>query len=327
MLNGAIIVNKAPGFTSTQYTEKIKTIINQKLRKLYKGQTIELIEKAGHTGTLDPAASGVLVILINNATKIIPFLSKEKSYTFEIIIGKETDTLDNCGQTIKEITISNINPIIKKIEEILPSYIGKFTQKAPLYSSKKIQGQRLYQIARNIQNNTDNLTESINQKINTVNINSVKVISHYYQNNYHRAQLEIECSQGTYIRSFIQDLSEKIQVPLTLSFLVRKNSNNFTIQQALTIEKIKNENIIENLIIPLENILNNFSFAIVNDKSVFKVRNGHSFSNQQIIYLEKKGIYNDKNIFVVKDRKKENIAIAISNDTINFKVKKVLKPF
>jgi len=324
VVDGAIVVNKAPGFSSTQYCEKIKTIINQKLRKLYSGKTIELIEKAGHTGTLDPAASGVLVILLNKATKIIPFLSKNKAYTFEVIIGKETDTLDNSGKTIREIPIEKIDPIIKQIENILPSYIGKFNQKAPLYSSKKIQGQRLYKIARSQESNQQNIIE---QKTNTVTIQSFKLISYYKHLNYYRAQLEVECSQGTYIRSIIQDLSEKINFPLTLSFLVRKNSNNFTLSQALTIEKIKNSQQINELIIPLEEILNNFQFVIVNDRAIFKVRNGHDFINQHVIYLEKKGIYNDKNTFVVKDRKKENLAIAISNDTISFKVKKVLKPF
>ncbi|MEN3014553.1 MAG: tRNA pseudouridine(55) synthase TruB [bacterium] len=324
-LDGAIVVNKSPGFTSTQYVEKIKTIINQKLRRIYRQtQSVgDLVEKAGHTGTLDPNAAGILVILLNKATKIIPYLSKHKTYSCEIILGKETDTLDTSGKVINQVNITpeTASQIVKQIENLLPQYIGKFTQYAPSYSAKKIKGIRMYQIAPKLQQ------QLVQQKSNIVYIYSIKLLDHYFFNNHHRIQLEIECSQGTYVRSIIKDISQKINIPLTLSFLVRKNSNNFTLSQSVTIEEIKQTPNISDLIIPLTTILENFSYVIVNDKTVFKVRNGHSFSNQNIIHLEKKGIYNDKNIFIVKDRRKEILAICQSDDCINFKIRKVLKPY
>lgn len=324
-MDGLIVINKAPGFSSTQYTEKVKTIINQKLRKIYKEQGItgELIEKAGHTGTLDPTAAGVLVILLNKATKILPFLNKNKTYLCEVIIGKETDTLDISGKVLKEITLNKeqINSILKNLESLLTFYIGKFNQNPPIYSSKKVQGKRLYELATSLSTNT------FQEKTNPVYIYELKLLNYYYHLNYHRIQLEIQCSQGTYVRSIIKDISDKINLPMTLSFLVRKNSNNFTLKQSLTIEDIKNCDDITNKIMKLEEILNNFPYVTVNDKTVFKVRNGHSFSNQNIIHLEKKGNYNDRNILVVKDRKKEILAIAQSDNFINFKIKKVLKPY
>ncbi|MCX7758984.1 MAG: tRNA pseudouridine(55) synthase TruB [bacterium] len=324
-LDGAIVINKSPGFTSTQYLEKVKTIVNQKLRKIYKEQGItgEFIEKAGHTGTLDPNAAGVLVILLNKSTKIIPFINKNKSYVCEIILGKETDTIDNTGKTIKEVEINKekAQKIVKDIEELLPTYIGKFNQSPPVYSSKKVQGKRLYELAPILQSTI------FQEKSNIVYIHSIKILNHYEFLNYQRIQVEIECSQGTYVRSIIKDISDKINFPLTLSFLVRKNSNNFTLSNSITIEELKNSENIVDKIIKLQDILNDFPFVIVNDKTVFKVRNGHSFSSQNTIHIEKKGKYNDRNIFIVKDRKKEFLALAQSDNMINFKVKKVLKPY
>lgn len=325
MIDGVIVVNKSPGFSSTQYLEKVKIIINQKLRRYYKEQGIvgELVEKAGHSGTLDPNAAGVLAIFINKATKIIPFISKNKSYIFEAILGKETETLDNLGKTTKEIKIDEklFQESIKNIQEILPAYIGKFNQLTPAYSSKKVKGKKLYEVAKSLNSNL------FKEKITTVYIYSLKLIDSYYFNGYYRVQLEMECSQGTYVRSIIKDMGDKIGIPLTLSFLVRKNSNDFSIDETVTIEELKNATNIFEKIIKLENYLHSFPFVIINDRTIFKVRNGHDFSSQNLIHIEKKGKFADKNIFVVKDRKKEILAIAYSDNLINFKVKKVLKPY
>ncbi|MCS7165180.1 MAG: tRNA pseudouridine(55) synthase TruB [Candidatus Calescibacterium sp.] len=324
-IDGALVINKAPGFTSTQYLEKVKTILNQKLRKIYKEQGItgELVEKAGHTGTLDPNASGVLVIFLNKSTKIIPFINKNKSYVCEVILGKETNTIDNTGETINEIKISkeDAEKVVKDIDAILPSYIGKFNQLPPVYSSKKIQGKRLYEIAQHMD------SPIFKEKSNVVYIYSIKIINHYYFRDYYRIQIEVDCSQGTYVRSIIKDISQKVNLPMTLSFLVRKNSNNFTLADSITIEELKNSTNVIDKIIKFEKILENFPFVIVNDKTVFKVRNGHSFTSQNTIYIEKKGKYHDRNVFVVKDRKKDFLAIAQSDDMINFKTRKVLKPY
>lgn len=325
MIDGILVVNKPPGFSSTQYLEKVKTILNQKLRKFYKEQGIvgDLVEKAGHSGTLDPSAAGILVIFINKATKLLPFINKNKSYIFEVIVGKETDTLDNTGKITKEIKIDNnlFQEVIKKMEDILPSYVGKFSQLAPAYSSKKIKGKKLYELAPTLNKTL------IEEKISNIHIYSLKLIDSYYFRNEYRIQLEMDCSQGTYVRSIIKDIADKIGVPLTLGFLVRKNSNDFTLEDSLTIEEIKNSSNILEKIFKFEDYLNNFPFVIVNDRTVFKVRNGHSFTIQNVIYTEKKGKYNDKNIFTVKDRKKEILAIAQSDNLINFKIKKVLKPY
>ncbi|MFN3995420.1 MAG: tRNA pseudouridine(55) synthase TruB, partial [bacterium] len=261
MIDGVLAVNKSPGFSSTQYLEKIKTILNQKLRKFYKEQGItgDLVEKAGHSGTLDPNAAGVLVIFINKATKLLPYISKNKSYIFEVIVGKETDTLDTLGKITKEIKIDNTSfqEITKKIEDLLPSYLGKFTQLTPAYSSKKIKGKKLYELAQ-ILNKT-----LVEEKTTTVYIYSLKLIDNYYFRNEYRIQLEMDCSQGTYVRSVIKDIGDKIGVPLTLAFLVRKSSNDFTLEEAFTIEEIKNSPNIFEKILKVEDYLNNFPFVIV----------------------------------------------------------------
>jgi len=318
-LNGFIIINKVPGFSTTNYTDKIKKIINNKLRSIYLKSGIigELVEKAGHTGSLDPFASGVIVIAINDATKIIQFLNKQKKYIAEIQIGISTDTYDISGQIIKKekYTKTEINKIIKSIESSLSNFIGKIEQTPPLFSAKKIQGKRAYQLAR------ENLTNT-NLKKHTVYIQNISIINQYKD----RLTIQVECLEGTYIRSLVNDISNLINIPLTLSFLVRINSNNFDISQSYTIEEIKSSKDL-NFILPLNSVLDNFSKAVIQDKYIFKVRNGHHFTKSSTITLNKNGIYNDKNIFTVMDKKRNHLAIAYSDNDINFKIKRVLMPF
>jgi len=318
-LSGFIIINKVPGFSTTNYTDKIKKIINNKLRSIYLENGIigELVEKAGHTGSLDPFAIGVIVIAINDATKIIQFLNKQKKYIAEIQIGISTDTYDISGQIIKQekYTKTEINKIIKSIESYLSNFIGKIEQSPPPFSAKKIQGKRAYKLAR------ENLT-NINLKKHTVYIQNLSIINQYKD----KLTIQVECSEGTYIRSLVNDISNLINIPLTLSFLVRINSNNFDISNSYTIEEIKNSADL-NFIIPLNNILDNFSKVVIQDKYIFKVRNGHHFTKSLTITLNKKGIYNDRNIFTVMDKKRNHLAIAYSDNDINFKIKRVLMPF
>jgi tRNA pseudouridine55 synthase len=318
-LSGFIIINKVPGFSTTNYTDKIKKIINNKLRSIYLGKGVigDLVEKAGHTGSLDPFASGVIVIAINDATKIIQFLNKQKKYIAEIQIGISTDTYDISGQIIKQekYTKTEIIKIIKSIESSLSNFIGKIQQSPPPFSAKKIQGKRAYELAR------QNLT-NINLKKHTVYIQNISIINQYKD----KLTIQVECSEGTYIRSLVNDISNLINIPLTLSFLVRINSNNFDISNSYTIEEIKNSQDL-NFIIPLNNVLDNFSKVVIQDKYIFKVRNGHHFTKISTITLNKNGIYNAKNIFTVMDKKRNHLAIAYSDNDINFKIKRVLMPF
>ncbi|MGC8733562.1 MAG: tRNA pseudouridine(55) synthase TruB [bacterium] len=325
-LDGIIVINKVPGFSTTNYTEKIKKIINNKLRSIYlKEKTIgELIEKAGHTGSLDPFASGVIVIAINNATKIIQFLNKQKKYIAEIQIGISTDTYDISGQILKQQKYSKqeINKIINLIENSLVNFIGKIEQLPPPFSAKKIQGKRAYKLSRENLNNPENKELNLNLKKHTVYIENISIINQYKD----RLTIEVNCSEGTYIRSLVNDISKAIDIPLTLSFLVRTNSNNFDISQSYTLEEIKKSNNL-NFIIPLQTILDNFSKVVIQDKYIFKVRNGHHFTKSSTINLNKNGIFNDKNIFTVMDKKRNHLAIAYSDNDINFKIKRVLLPF
>ncbi len=323
-LSGIVLINKVPGFSTTNYSEKIKKIINNKLRSIYSKEGIvgELVEKIGHTGSLDPFASGVIVLAINDATKIIQFLNKQKKYIAEIQIGISTDTYDISGQIIKQqkYTKQELNRIIDLISSTLNNFIGRIEQLPPPFSAKKIEGKRAYQLARQKHNTT--LLEKIKLKKHIVYIESITILNQYKD----RLTLEISCSEGTYIRSLVNDISQLIDIPLTLSFLVRTNSNNFGISQSYTLEEIKN---LDNLdfLLPLNTILDNFSKVVIQDKYIFKVRNGHSFNKTSTITLNKNGLFNDKNIFTVMDKKRNHLAIAYSDNDINFKIKRVLMPY
>lgn len=325
-LNGFVLINKVPGFSTTNYSEKIKKIINNKLRLIYSREGLigDLVEKVGHTGSLDPFASGVIVLAINDATKVIQFLSKQKRYIAEVLIGISTDTYDISGQIIKQqrYTKQELSKIVDLISSSLINFIGEVEQTPPPFSAKKIKGKRAYQLAREISQHNTTLLDEIKLKKHTVYIENITIINQYKD----RLVLEVSCSEGTYIRSLVNDISNLIDIPLTLSFLVRTNSNNFEISQSYTLEEVKNsENL--NFLLPLNVVLDNFSKVVIQDRYIFRVRNGHSFSKSSIIALNKNGVFSDKNIFTVMDKKRNHLAIAYSDNDINFKIKRVLMPY
>ena len=203
-------VYKPTGWTSFDVVKKIKNILN---------------EKVGHGGTLDPFAEGVLIIGTGSDTKRLGEISiKEKSYIATLVLGKTTDTLDTEGK------ITNVREVPKlsenKIKKVLESFIGETYQIPPMYSAKKINGVRLYKLARkNI---------SIDRKPNIVNIFSIKILSY----NKNKLKFFVSCSKGTYIRVLGNDIAEKLGTVGYLNKLIRTNVGRYDIENALKIEDI-----------------------------------------------------------------------------------------
>lgn len=203
-------VYKPTGWTSFDVVKKIKNILN---------------EKVGHGGTLDPFAEGVLIIGTGSDTKRLGEISiKEKSYIATLVLGKTTDTLDTEGK------ITNVREVPKlsenKIKIVLESFIGETYQIPPMYSAKKINGVRLYKLARkNI---------SIDRKPNIVNIFSIKILSY----NKNKLKFFVSCSKGTYIRVLGNDIAEKLGTVGYLNKLIRTNVGRYDIENALKIEDI-----------------------------------------------------------------------------------------
>lgn len=210
-LNGIINVLKPSGMTSHDVVYKIRKKFN--------------IQKVGHTGTLDQNVSGVLPIVIGKATKLSQMLTdKDKSYRCMMTFGKKTDTSDTYGQVIDNLD-KNID--YDELRSLCEKYIGVMEQTPSMYSAIKVNGRKLYDIARKGQT-----IDSI--PIRTVVINQLKILK--YENN--SLTFDIDCSKGTYIRSVVEDIAEKLGAIAYMNVLIRTKSGQFTIDDSVPIEDI-----------------------------------------------------------------------------------------
>ena len=210
-MNEAIIINKEKGYTSRDVVNKLNKILNTK--------------KIGHTGTLDPLATGVLVCLVNKYTKLVDIItSEDKEYVAEIKLGIKTDTLDIAGQIIKEAKV----PSLKKedIVKVLKSFIGLYEETVPLYSAVSINGKRLYDYARK--------GIEITLPKRDVVIKDIELLDYCDD----LIKFRVIVSKGTYIRSLIESICEKLNVIGTMNNLTRTKQGNFKIENSYTLSDI-----------------------------------------------------------------------------------------
>ena len=221
-MDGLILINKQKGFTSHDVVNVIRKKLNTK--------------KVGHTGTLDPNATGVLPILVGKATKISKYLMEhDKTYIATIKLGEKTDTGDSEGQVIEGKSI----PADLKKEDInnaLQNFFGKQKQVPPMYSAIKINGKKLYEYAR----------EGKEVKLEAREIEIYKIELLEYQNN--KIKFEVECSKGTYIRTLCEDIAKKLGTVVYMEELQRTKVNNFRIEDSILLDDITLENAEKNMI-------------------------------------------------------------------------------
>ena len=259
--NGILNVYKPKGFTS-------RDVVNI-VRKLYK------TKKVGHAGTLDPNATGVLPIVIGNATKIVDYIqSMGKCYVGEMTLGIETDTLDIWGQSLnsKEICLDK-----NQFFEVVKKYDSKkIWQIPPMYSALKKDGKRLYEYAR--------LGIEVEREKREVEIDSL-IILNFYDN---KIRFEVNCSKGTYIRTLFNDIALDTDNFAYMSSLCRSKYGIFTIENALSLERLKNfdEMQLKNSLINVEDV---FEYGSINfDKKYFKhISNGL----RKTFNIEQEGIF------------------------------------
>lgn len=216
-LNGILIVNKEAGYTSHDVVAKVKK---------------KLGEKVGHTGTLDPNATGVLPLLIGKGTGLAKYLvNHNKTYIATLKLGEKTDTADGEGNVIEVQDVKNIS--IGKVEEVLKSFLGKQEQVPPMYSAIKINGKKLYEYARN--GETVDLTSRQIEiyDIKLININCLEIM------------FEVSCSKGTYIRSLCEDIATKLDTVGYMKALNRTVVGEFNIANSVRIDKVDESKVIE----------------------------------------------------------------------------------
>ena len=265
-MNGILIVDKPKGYTSRDVVNSIERLANTK--------------KVGHGGTLDPIATGVLVVALGNGLKVLEFLSeKDKEYIATVKMGIETNTLDVTGEVTKKKDYFFLDSV--RLDEVLKSFIGKYNQEVPLYSSVKVGGQRLYKYAR------EGLTVVLPKR--EVNIYELELLSCGKDEFVIRANV----SKGTYIRSLIRDIGEKLGIPCTMKELRRTKQGNFTIDDAVSMEELENGNIKP---VPIEKALKGIIFVPANEELEKKIMNGAILDN---VYAETIVGFKNKNNEVI----------------------------
>lgn len=250
-MDGIIIINKPKGYTSHDVVAKVKKILN--------------VKKVGHTGTLDPNATGVLPLLLNSGTKLSKYLIEHnKEYEVTLKLGIKTDTLDEEGNIIEERKVNWSE--LKPIEEILSSFLGKQEQTPPIYSAIKVKGKKLYEYARQGQT-----VEVSPRKIEIYEI-SLKQI----RKEENEIDFKVACSKGTYIRSLCEDIAKKLGTIGYMKELNRVKVGNFKLEKSITMEQLEEnpKEFLEKHIITMEEILKDKPKIIIKQNELQPFFNG-----------------------------------------------------
>ena len=273
-MDGIIIINKEKNYTSNDVVNIVKKITKSKV---------------GHTGTLDPNATGVLPLLIGNATKISKYLiNHDKEYEVVLQLGVRTETADVEGKVIeeKEVTAEMLNK--DNIEEKLQQFIGKQEQIPPIYSAIKVNGKKLYEYARKGQ--------EVELRPRQIEIYSIQLVG--INEKEKQISFKVKCSKGTYIRSLCEDISKKLGTVGYMKDLNRLQVGVFFIKDAVTISEMKEEIEADNLenIITIEEIFKDKSQIKLTQKQLEQYMNGVKMDTEKEDGIYR--IYNIDNIFI-----------------------------
>lgn len=281
MYNGILGVYKEQGFTSHDVVAVLRGILGQR--------------KIGHTGTLDPAAEGVLPVCLGNATKLCDMLTdRNKEYVCGLVLGMATDTEDITGTIIneKKVEISK-----ERITEIINSFVGEYSQIPPMYSALKVNGQKLCDLAR--------MGREVERKPRNVRIFEIEILDISMP----EIKLRIVCSKGTYIRSLCRDIGEKAGCFATMKSLIRTKVGAFgmkNVYKLSEIEEYAGKKEVEKLITPTDEMFPDYEKYYAEGEIAKRVQNGNKFrANLEPkivrVYLEGAfvGIYEKKDDFFV----------------------------
>lgn len=214
-MNGILLVDKPAGYTSFKVVHKIKRHFN--------------LTKVGHGGTLDPFATGLLVILIGKATKIsATFLNDAKCYEGELVLGKETDTYDIKGKVVKEILIEKLDE--EKVKKVFAGFQGAIYQKPPQYSAIKIGGRKAYKVARK-----GGYLDIPERQVNIYSLETVQIKQNFP---FPSVVFKAKVSKGTYIRSLAHDIGQELKTGAYLSSLTRTASGEYQLKEANPLKNI-----------------------------------------------------------------------------------------
>ncbi len=265
-ISGVLVVDKPTGMTSHDVVQVVRNGTN--------------IRRAGHTGTLDPRASGVLVILLGPAVRLSEYVSaSDKRYQAIIRLGTTTDTYDTDGQVVDTRPVENISEA--QFDEVLQGFVGEIEQVPPPYSAIKIKGRHAYDMARN--------GEEVELAPRKINVYSLELLEWESP----EAVVDVYCSSGTYVRSLAHDLGEKLGCGATLTGLRRTKSGRFTLRDAVPLRKLREafqDGTWYQYLIPAAEALSDWPAVELSSEEVDALRHGHRIPAGETQEIRARGI-------------------------------------
>lgn len=278
MKSGIINVYKEKGFTSFDVVAKLRGILKTK--------------KIGHTGTLDPDAEGVLPVCIGRATKVCDILTdKDKVYEAVMLLGVETDTQDTTGEILKELPVEESESVVK---EAILSFVGEYAQIPPMYSALKVNGKKLYELARE--------GKTVERKARNVQIFSIEILEMELP----RVRMSVHCSKGTYIRTLCHDIGQKLGCGGCMEKLLRTKAGIFELADTLKLAEIDvlaKEGLVEEKIISVDELFEDHSKVWTKQEYDVVVHNGNRvkmkmFQEKLPENTERLRVYDSKGEFI-----------------------------
>ncbi|NLO09635.1 MAG: tRNA pseudouridine(55) synthase TruB [Clostridiales bacterium] len=263
MINGIINIYKEKGYTSHDVVAKMRGILR--------------IKKIGHTGTLDPDAEGVLPVCIGKATKVVDLIvEKDKTYEAILKLGIVTDTQDMTGEILRN---SSVDVSLDQITEVVESFIGGYDQIPPMYSALKVEGKKLYELARQ--------GKEIERKPRWVDIHNIQILE--YDSLEYEVRLRIVCGKGTYIRTLLYDIGEILGCGGTMKTLIRSRVGGFEVKNSLRLSQVEqhvSQGTLGNYLIKVDDMFLSYPSVIVNEKYDKLIYNGNSFRLEHLDNIE-----------------------------------------
>ena len=258
MLHGILNVYKEKGYTSHDVVAKLRGIVGQK--------------KIGHTGTLDPDAEGVLPVCLGKATKVCDLLTdKDKTYRAVLLLGKTTDTQDLTGEVLNESDTCFLNE--KEVETAIQGFVGEYRQIPPMYSALKVNGKKLYELARE--------GKTVERAARRVQIFDIEILSIALP----RVIMKVHCSKGTYIRTLCHDIGQKLECGACMEKLTRTKVSRFEIKDSLTlaqIEILKKEDRLSEILVPMDQMFADYPRIIVSGEAARLAYNGNGIKDRDV---------------------------------------------
>ncbi|EGT4698800.1 tRNA pseudouridine(55) synthase TruB [Clostridioides difficile] len=297
-MNKIISILKPTGMTSHDVVSRVRKILN--------------IKKVGHTGTLDPDASGVLPICIGKATKVCEvILNKDKSYICELTLGISTDTYDASGEILKKVDDFKFSN--EDIERAFDTQRGEINQLPPIYSALKVNGKRICDLVRS------GRQSEITLKTRRVNIKDIKILS--IKGN--KVMFYVECSKGTYVRSICHDIGEYLGCGAHMSFLNRTSSGKFDLDNSITLEELElfyENKTLDKYLYDIDYVLDSFNYVVLNPNAIKYYSNGGSIDDKRFLKNnfdkddEVVRVYSTDNFLGLGKLSKHNNTISVKSD-------------